>query len=113
MPNTVLIWGTVDSDINRRTTPQGKAVADFRINDGKGWQTVVCWEDLSSQIPARGEFVIVSGRLQTRSYEAQDGGKRYVTEIIASTLSTADSDEPAKSPPGSVPGADAGDLFAD
>lgn len=31
----------------------------------------------------KGDKIAVSGRLQSRSYEAKDGGKRYVTEVVA------------------------------
>ena len=87
MGNLVVLDGTVDSINEPRTTTGGKPVTDFRINDGKGWFTVVCWEDLASQIPPVGAYVVVSGRLQTRSYEAaNNGGKRYVTEVVAATL---------------------------
>lgn len=85
MGNLVVLDGTVDSINEPRTTTGGKPVTDFRINDGKGWFTVVCWEDLASQIPPVGAYVVVSGRLQTRSYE-KDGSKRYITEVIAANL---------------------------
>lgn len=111
MPNQVLIWGTVDSDVNERTTTGGKPVADFRINDGKGWFTVTCWGDSipASQIPPRGSFVIVGGRLGNRSYEDKEGVKRVVTEITASTLSVP-GEEPAAPRPAAAP---ADPLFAD
>lgn len=113
MPNQVLIWGHVDSDINERTTTTGKPVADFRINDGKGWYTVTCWGDSipASQIPPRGSFVVVGGRLQNRSYEPADGGKKVtVTEITASTLTVPGAEESAAP---RQPAASADPMFGD
>lgn len=109
MANSVCIWGTVDSEINERETGTGKKVADFRINDGKGWYTVTCWGDSipASQIPPRGSFVVVGGRLGNRSYENKDGIKVVVTEITASTLTVPGEDA---APRQAVP---ADPLFAD
>jgi single-strand DNA-binding protein len=39
--------------------------------------------EICGQYLAKGRLVSVSGRIQTRSYDAQDGTKRYVTEVIA------------------------------
>jgi single-strand DNA-binding protein len=47
---------------------------------------VVTWRGLADncgKFLAKGRKVGVSGRIQTRSYDAQDGTKRYVTEIVA------------------------------
>ena len=56
----------------------GQKVADF-IN-------VVAWRqtaDFVRQYIHKGDLVVVDGEIQTRSYDAQDGSKRYVTEINA------------------------------
>lgn len=48
--------------------------------------TVIAWRqsaDYCNKYLDKGRMVAVEGTLQTRSYDAQDGGKRYVTEIIA------------------------------
>lgn len=105
MGNLVVIDGTVDSINEPRTTTGGKPVTDFRINDGKGWFTVVCWEDLASQIPPVGAYVVVSGRLQTRSYD-KDGRKVYVTEVIAANLTVVGAGTPDAAAQAS------GDLFS-
>jgi len=57
---------------------QGNYDADFF--------TVVAWRqaaDFCNQYLDKGRQIAVEGTLQTRSYDAQDGSKRYVTEIIA------------------------------
>jgi len=64
------------------TNPQtGKLEADFH--------NIVVWRqlaDLCTQYLAKGRQCAVRGSIQYRSYEAQDGSKRYVTEIIADTV---------------------------
>ena len=65
--------------VQRRYAAQGgEKVADFL--------TVVAWRqlaDLCGKYLAKGRKVGVEGSIQTRSYDAQDGTKRYVTEIVA------------------------------
>lgn len=62
----------------RFANAQGQREADFL--------TVVAWKqtaDFCNKYLAKGRKVAVEGSIQTRSYDAQDGSKRYVTEIIA------------------------------
>lgn len=59
----------------------GKQTADFI--------SCVAWEGIAQTVSnylMKGREVLVEGRLQTRSYEAKDGSKRYVTEVIVSNL---------------------------
>lgn len=98
MPNQHVIWGTIDSDITVRNVGQdNKKVAEFRINDGKTWITVVAWEGLAAKVEAlaKGTYLIVGGRQQTRSYE-KDGQKRYATETVASTIDVIGAQAPAE-----------------
>ena len=84
-----------------RYTQSGKAVASFTIacnrqvkkgSDGKqmaDFISCVAWEGIAQTVNnylTKGREVLVEGRLQTRSYEAKDGSKRYVTEVIVSNL---------------------------
>ena len=53
------------------------------------WFDIVAWEklaELCSQFLQKGRQAYVEGRLQTRSWEGQDGQKRYRTEVIAQTV---------------------------
>lgn len=89
--------GNLTKDVDLRTTQSGKAVATltiavnrrFKGQDGEkvtDFFTVVAWNQLGEMCGkylAKGKKVAVSGELQTRSYDAKDGTKRYVTEIIA------------------------------
>ena len=53
----------------------------------------MAWDELAetcNQLIAKGRKVYVEGRLQTRSWEGQDGQERYRTEVIASTMQPLD-----------------------
>ncbi len=106
--NKAIIEGWLGQAVELRTTPQGKAVANFRIAterqwnsaDGtpmsaKDWHTVVAWEGLAEQCKdlREGDMVHVEGRLQTRSWEDRDHAeiKHYRTEIIARTITVVES----------------------
>lgn len=103
MINQAIIEGRLGQAVELRTTPQGKAVANFRVaterqwNGADGtpftatdWHTVVAWEGLAEQCKGlrEGDMVYVEGRLQTRSWEDRDHSdiKHYRTEIIANTI---------------------------
>lgn len=67
------------------TNAEGQREADFIpiVTWGKTAET--CGNSLT-----KGQRALVDGRLQIRSYEAKDGGKRWVTEVIASTAQFLD-----------------------
>ncbi len=90
--NSVQVIGRLGKDPESRTTTGGQNVCTFSIavDAGKGkdadWFDVVAWGELAqtcSQYLAKGRQVAVTGRLQTRSYDAKDGTKRKVVEIVA------------------------------
>ncbi len=105
--NQAIIMGNLTRDPEVRTTPSGQNVASFAVATNRVWQNqsgerqeaadfheIVAWGklgDLAAQYLAKGRKVLVVGRLQTRSWEAQDGSKRQRTEIIASDISFLDS----------------------
>ncbi|MDD2505387.1 MAG: single-stranded DNA-binding protein [Bacilli bacterium] len=74
---------TITVAINRRFANQaGEREADFI--------PVVIWNKQAENVVKyckKGSQVGVTGRIQTRNYDAQDGTKRYVTEVIAETVS--------------------------
>ncbi len=100
--NKVMLIGNVGKDPEMRYTANGKAVTTFTIAcnrtfnspDGErreetDWFDVVTWEklaELCSQFLQKGRQAYVEGRLQTRSWEGQDGQKRYRTEVVAQTV---------------------------
>lgn len=100
--NKVMLIGNVGKDPEMRYTANGKAVTTFTIAcnrtytspDGErreetDWFDIVTWEklaELCSQFLQKGRQAYVEGRLQTRSWEGQDGQKRYRTEVVASAV---------------------------
>lgn len=89
--------GNLTKDPDVRSTGSGVSVCSFRIAVTRRFANqsgervsdffdVVAWRalaDLCGKYLAKGRRVAVVGELQTRSYDAKDGSKRYVTEIIA------------------------------
>ncbi len=99
----VMVIGRLGQDPEMRYTPQGTAVTQMRLavnrrtragaegeqREETDWFTVVAWERLAetcSQYLAKGSRVYFEGRLQNRSWDGQDGQKRYATEIVASDM---------------------------
>jgi single-strand DNA-binding protein len=102
--NTITIVGNITRDPELRFTPSGQATATFGVAVNRAWtdrQTqerkevtsffdVVCWGQLAenaAQSLSRGTRVVVSGRLDQRSWENQEGEKRSKIEITADEVS--------------------------
>jgi single-strand DNA-binding protein len=97
--NTITIVGNVTREPELRFTPSGQANTRFGIAVNRRWQDrggewqeavsffdVVAWREMAeniSQSLQKGSRVIVTGRLEQRSYETQEGQKRSVVEVIA------------------------------
>lgn len=105
--NKVMIIGNCTRDPELRYTPNGQPVANIGVATNRSWNDqssgdrreevefhdVVVWGKLAeicSQILAKGRRVYFEGRLQTRSWEAQDGSKRKTTEIVAQDMIVLD-----------------------
>jgi single-strand DNA-binding protein len=100
--NKVILIGNLGKDPEIRTTPQGTSLARFSIatsttwKDASGakqerteWHDIVAWEKLAQicgEYLHKGKMVYVEGSLQTRSWEDQNGQKRYKTEIKTSNV---------------------------
>jgi single-strand DNA-binding protein len=104
--------GRLCQDPEVRYTQNGKAVAGFSIAISRGFgdkeQTdfipIVAWEKLAEICGnnlSKGRRVLVEGRLQFRTYDAQDGSKRRVGEIVAQNIEFLDSKQggQAEKPP--------------
>lgn len=105
--NQAIILGNLTRDPEIRVTPNGQTVASFSVATNRRWtnqagepqeqvefHNVVAWRKLAEicgQILYKGRKVLVVGRLQTRSWEGQDGVKRYSTEIVADHISATGS----------------------
>lgn len=101
--NKVMIIGRLTRDPESRTTPSGINVCQISVatsyvytNQQTGqkveqteFHNVVLWRklgEIAQQYLKKGTQVFIEGRLQTRSWEGQDGQKRYRTEIIADNM---------------------------
>jgi single-strand DNA-binding protein len=100
--NTVTLVGNITRDPELRFTPSGQANATFGLAVNRRWQNrqtndweeavsffnVVCWREMAenaSQSLAKGTRIIVTGRLEQRSWE-KDGEKRSVIEVVADEI---------------------------
>lgn len=95
--NKVFLIGRLAADPELRTTQNGISVAAFRLAVNRrranqdGTRTadfigIVVWRALGENCArylTKGSQCAVSGSIQTRAYSAQDGSKRYVTEVVA------------------------------
>ncbi|MET0488689.1 MAG: single-stranded DNA-binding protein [Acidimicrobiales bacterium] len=98
--NNVDLIGNVTRDPELRFTPSGQAVATFGLAVNRRWQNrqtqaweestsffdVVCWAQLAENVAesvTKGTRLIVTGRLDQRSWETQEGDKRSKVEIVA------------------------------
>ena len=98
--NKAILIGNLANDPESRTTQSGIAQCTFRLAVQRRFANaqgvreadfipIVCWRqtaELCSRYLSKGRKVAVEGSIQTRSYDAQDGTKRYVTEIIADNV---------------------------
>ena len=107
--NKVILIGNLGADPELKYTPSGSAVSNFTLAtneswmDGKGerqekteWHRIVVWGKLAeicNEYLKKGSKVYIEGRLQTRSWDGQDGAKRYTTEIVAREMQMLDSRE--------------------
>jgi len=96
--NKVTLIGRLTKDPELKFTPgTGTAVANFTIavdrrlpnKDGQreaDFISVVVWGKIAENTAnymSKGKLIAISGRIQARSYDAKDGTKRYVTEVVA------------------------------
>jgi single-strand DNA-binding protein len=105
--NRVQLIGNLTRDPELRYTPSGTAVCTFGLATNRAWTTdggekheeaefhrIVAWNklaELCSQFLTKGRKVFVEGRLSTRSWNAQDGTQKSVTEIVISDMILLDS----------------------
>jgi single-strand DNA-binding protein len=101
--NIVMLTGRIAKDIELKfTAGEGKAVAtttiavDKFVNGEKqaDFIPIVIWgkqAENTATYTSKGSMIAVSGRIQTRSYEAKDGTKRYVTEVVVNEVQFLDS----------------------
>jgi single-strand DNA-binding protein len=98
--NTVTLVGNCGRDPEIRYTQGGQAKVDFGLAVSRRWQDrasgewkeqtswlrVVCWGQLAENVAesvTKGTRVVVTGRIEQREYEADQGEKRSVVEVVA------------------------------
>jgi single-strand DNA-binding protein len=73
----------------RLATTESFVNQDKQRQERTEWHTVVVWgkrAEALSKILNKGDRICVEGRIQTRSWEANDGSKRYATDIVATNI---------------------------
>jgi single-strand DNA-binding protein len=127
MINSVILVGRVATDPELKYTPSGIAVTTFRVAcdrpftnaqgvreadfiDVQAWRQAA---EFAGTYLKKGRLVAVEGRLQIRTYQAQDGTRRRVSEVVAGNLKAldrpdndpvADQELLANTDPGAAPG---------
>jgi len=100
--NKVMIIGNLTNKPELRYTPQNHAVTSFGVATNRNWNdsdgqnqestefhNVVAWNklaELCTQLLDKGDKVYIGGRLQTRTWDDQDGHKNYKTEIVCEDM---------------------------
>lgn len=101
--NTVTVVGNLTRDPELRFTPSGQPMANLGVAVNRVWTdrvsnerkeatsffNVVAWGSLGENVAeclAKGDRVMVTGRLEQRSWETQDGDKRSVVEVVADEI---------------------------
>ncbi|MBQ8508242.1 MAG: single-stranded DNA-binding protein [Clostridia bacterium] len=98
--NKAILIGNLARDPETMTTSSGIMKCNFtvavqrRFANAQGVREadfipVVCWRqtaELCSRYLSKGRKVAVEGSIQVRSYDAQDGTKRYITEVVADSV---------------------------
>ena len=101
--NSVTLVGNITRDPEIRYTANGAAKASFGVAVSRRWQNrntqeweeqtsffnVVCWREMAENVAeslGKGSRVVVTGRLEQRSWETENGEKRSVVEIVADDI---------------------------
>ena len=98
--NKAILIGRLTRDPEMRTTSSGIATTTFSIAVSRTYTNqqgereadfinIVTWRKQAENVAkycTKGSQVAIDGRIQTRSYDAQDGSKRYVTEVVADNV---------------------------
>ena len=122
--NKVILVGNLGADPEVRSLESGVKVANFRIatseryKDKNGnqventeWHSIVVWRglaDITERYLKKGSQVYVEGKLKTRSWDDQNGNKRYATEVVADNMTmlggrTEGGGDAAQAPPQQSP----------
>jgi single-strand DNA-binding protein len=100
--NKVILVGNVGKDPEVKHLESNVSVANFPLATSETytnkngekvttteWHNIVCWRNqatLAENYIRKGSQIYIDGKIRTRSYDAQDGTKRYITEIYAESI---------------------------
>lgn len=104
MLNRIVLIGRLTKDVDLRFTASGKPTANFTLAVDRPYRNqqgekeadfipVVAWNKLAEHCAnyiGKGRLVAVDGRLQIRSYDGNDGQRKYITEVVAETVKFLD-----------------------
>lgn len=135
--NKVILVGNLGKDPEVRHLDNGRAVANFSLATSETyknkqgervtnteWHNVVLWSplaEIAEKFLKKGGQVYIEGKLTTRSWDDQEGNKRYTTEVVGRELtllggkpegssSSSNSNSMAESPVSNIPEDDTDDL---
>ncbi len=102
MINKAILMGRLTCDPELRHTGSGTPVCSFpiAINNGSGdnqttdYINCVAWNKTAEFVDkyfSKGRMIIVVGKIQTRTWEGQDGKKNYATEVVATEVTFGES----------------------
>ena len=99
MLNTITIHGRLTQDVELKQTQSGVSVCNFTVAVDRSYTkgedkitdffTVVCWRGLADMVSkyfGKGKEIIVSGEMQSRKWQDNDGNNRVSWEIQANTV---------------------------
>lgn len=100
MINNVVLVGRMTKDAELRYTPQSQAVATFTLAVNRNFKNqngereadfinIVIWRQQAENLASwakKGALIGITGRIQTRNYENQQGQRVYVTEVVADSF---------------------------
>lgn len=107
--NKAMILGRIGTDLELKTIGSGQNVVNFSVATNKRWtnkdgekqertewHSIVFWgkqADVIAKYFNKGDLILVEGEIQTRSWEGDDGVKRYKTEINGNSFYFANSNK--------------------
>ncbi len=101
--NKVILLGNLGKDPEMRHTPSGVPVCSFPVATSESytdrqsgerrtqteWHNVVLWRrlaEIAEQYLRKGSQVYIEGKIRTRSWDDENGNKRYTTEVVADQM---------------------------
>lgn len=113
--NKVILVGNLGKDPEIRAMESGTKVATFSLAtsesyknkegqkvDATEWHNIVAWSglaDLAEKFMKKGSKIYLEGKIRSRNWDDKEGNKRYITEIVAASITLLDKREGPPPPP--------------